>query len=161
MRFPRTVRFDISDTRIYETAAAPDEWAVSGAFVFAAADPETLGGKQRQAFVRGFLGTASFGWSTFVAVAEISEAEFEQVVLALAGHAVDRYGAPDVEAALPAAREEADFAAGLCDHKVNTVLCVERDVGDEGIVERFRVVEPPREPAHARIWTLVEDDGSV
>jgi hypothetical protein len=161
MRFPRTVRFDISDTRIYEIAAAPDEWAVSGAFAFAGADPATLVGKTRQAFVHGFLGTASFGWSTFVAVAEISDAEFEEVVRTLAGHAVDRYGAPDLEAALPAAREEAAFAAGLCDHKVNTLLCVERDLGEEGIVERFRVVEPTREPAHARIWTIVEDDGSV
>ena len=72
MRFPRTVRFDISDTRIYETAAAPDEWAVSGAFAFAGVDSETLVGKARQAFVRGFLGTTSFGWSTFVTVAEIT-----------------------------------------------------------------------------------------
>jgi hypothetical protein len=161
MRFPRTVRFDISDTRIYENAAAPDEWAVSGAFAFADADPATLGSKARQAFARGFLGTTSFGWSTFVAVAEISETDYEAVVRALAGHAVDRYGAPDIEAAMPAAREEAAFAAGLCDHKINTLLCVERDLGDEGIIERFRVVEPSREPDHARIWTIVEDDGSV
>jgi len=161
MRFPRTVRFDISDTRIYQAAAAPDEWAVSGAFAFAGADPATLDGKERQAFVHGFLGTASFGWSTFVTVAEISDAEYEAVVRALAAHAIECYGAPNIEAALPAAREEAAFAAGLCEHKVNTLLSVERDFGDEGIVERFRVVEPSREADHARIWTIVEDDGSV
>lgn len=161
MRFPRTVRFDVSDTRIFDTAAAPDEWAVSGAFAFADIDPETVDSKRRQAFVHGFLGTASFGWSTFVTVAEITEAEYEEVVLALAGHAVDCYGAPDIATALPAAREEAAFAAGLCDHKVNTLICVERDVGADGIVERFRVIEPSREPDHARIWTIVDDDGSV
>ncbi|MCP4329961.1 MAG: hypothetical protein GY791_16155 [Alphaproteobacteria bacterium] len=161
MRFPRTVQLDISDSHVYDAAAAPDEWAVSGSFVFAGADPESLIGKRRQAFARAFLGTSSFGWSTFVRVAEIQDEEYQGVLHALAIYAVERFGAPDIETALPAAREEAEFAAGLCDHKVNTLLCVERDFEDGDIIERFRTVEPPREAAHARIWTIVEDDGSV
>ncbi|HET6519674.1 MAG TPA: DUF6505 family protein [Geminicoccaceae bacterium] len=160
MRLPRTIRFDDSDERVFERAAAPDEWAVSGAFAFADADPAAVTGGARQAFANGFLGTASFGWSTFVAVAGIAPDEFEQVVRALAAHFVARYGAPGIAAALPVARAEAEFAAGLCDgHPVNTLLAVERAFGPDGIRERFRAIERPRAPAHARIWTIVDGDG--
>jgi hypothetical protein len=157
VRFPRTIRLDVSDTHVYEHAAEPEEWAVSGAFAFAGADPDSLNAKQRQAFARGFLGTTSFGRSTFVCVAEISDAEYQSVVAALADHAVSAYGAPDIETAMTAAREEAEFAASLCDHKINTLLSVERDIEDGRIVERFRVVHPPAEPRHAKIWTIADD----
>jgi hypothetical protein len=152
---PRTIRLDDSDERVFPRAAGPEEWAVSGAFAFAGVhDPEGLDAKGRQAFVRGFLGTASFGWSTFVAVAEIDPAEYEAVVESLAAHLLDHYGAPDRSAALAAAREEAEFAAGLCTHPVNTLLAVERDLEDRGIVERFRAIEPRRAADHARIWEI-------
>ena len=158
MRFPRTIRFDASDERVFERAAEPGEWAVPGAFAFAAADPAQLTGKARQALANGFLGTATFGRSTFVAVAEITPEAFEGVVQALAAHFVERYGAPSPAAALPAARAEAEFAASLCEgQKVNTLLAVERAFGPEGIRERFRVIEPRRERPHARIWALVDE----
>ncbi|WP_119461912.1 DUF6505 family protein [Rhodospirillaceae bacterium SYSU D60014] len=156
MRFLRTIRLDSSDESVFPTAARSGEWAVSGAFAFADADPAVLAGKERQAFTNGFLGTESFGWSTLAIVSEIERADYEAVVVALAGHFVARYGAPDLAAALPAARAEADFAASLCEHKVNTLIAVERSFGDSGIVERFRAIKPPREPAHARIWQIVE-----
>ncbi len=159
MRFPRTIRLDATDERVYEVAAAPGEWAVSGAFAFSNADPDTLAGKARLAFSSGFLGTASFGWSTLVAVQDASEAEIEAVVRALAAHFVARYGAPGIDAALPAARAEAEFARGLCAHPVNTLLAVERRHSDRGIVEQFRVVAPQRPTDHARIWEMVPDDG--
>lgn len=158
MRFPRTIRFDASDDHVFARAAAADEWAVSGAFAFADADPETLAGKELQAFKNGFLGTASFGHATLVAVAEMPDDAFAGVVQALARHFVEHWGAPSIDAALPVARAEADFAAGLCDQPVNTILAVEREFGPDGIVERFRTVEPAGERPHARIWTLVEDD---
>jgi len=161
MRFPRTIRFDASDERVFEHAAADGEWAVSGAFAFAEADPGALVGKTRQAFANGFLGTASFGWSTFVAVAEITPDELEQVIERLAEHFAAHYGAPSVEAARPVARAETEFAASLCDHKINTLLTVERALGPDGIVERFRTVIPREHAAHARIWTVVEDDGEA
>jgi Family of unknown function (DUF6505) len=164
MRFPRTIRLDASDTRVFAQAAEPEEWAVSGAFAFANAPPEALTGKTAQAFARGFLGTRSFGWSTLVAVAEITPDELEAVIDALARHLVERYGAPSLAAALPAARAEAEFACGLCTHKVNTLLTVERELGPDGIVERFRAVEPGRGSPHAKIWSLVpdhEDDGGA
>ena len=157
MRFPRTIRLDASDARVFAAAAAPGEWAVSGGFVFADRDPAALAGKERQAFAQGFLGTGSFGWSSLVAVAEIGFAEYEAVIEALAQHLLARYGAPDIAAARAAAREEAEFAASLCTHRVNTLIAVERSFGPQGIVERFRTVEAPREAPHATIWTIEQD----
>lgn len=156
-RFPRTLRFDASDERVFEAAATAGEWAVSGAFAFADADPASLAGKAKQALASGFLGTASFGWSTFVAVAEITREQFEAVIDALARHFVERYGAPSLEAARPAARTEAEFAASLCDHPINTLLAVKRAFGPDGIVERFRTITPDGAPAHAKIWTIGPD----
>ncbi len=157
IRFPKTIRMDNSDLQVFDHTAAPDEWAISGTFVFADLPDDALTGKTRQAFANGFLGTASFGWSTLVCVADISPAAFEGVVVAIADHFVTRYGAPDRATALPRAREEAEFAAGLCDHPVNTLLCVERSLTEGGIVERFRTVQPAAAPSHAPIWQIVED----
>jgi len=42
----RTIRLDPSDTFVFERAAEPGEWAVSGSFMFAEADPEALEGKR-------------------------------------------------------------------------------------------------------------------
>lgn len=157
MKFPRCVRLDASDARIFHRAAEPGEWAVPGGFAFNGRDPETLDRKDRIAFASGWLGTDSFGHSSLVEVAEIDEAGFFQVIERLARHFVEAHGAPDLGAALPAAREEADYAAGLCEHKVNSLLAVERELTDEGIVERFRVIVPGRAKDHARIWEIVED----
>ena len=53
LKFPRTIRLDPSDTFVFERAAEPGEWAVSGAFVFWNRDPATLGQKQRVALRSG------------------------------------------------------------------------------------------------------------
>lgn len=159
MHFPRTIRFDASDEQVFERAAEPDEWAVSGAFAFADADPGSLSGKRRQTFRSGFLGTRTFGWSTFAVVAEIGADELDAVIEALAREFVAHYGAPSLEAASLAARAETEFAVGLCDHKINTLIAVQREFGPKGIVERFRTVEPAAGGAHAKIWTIVDDAG--
>ncbi len=49
----RTIRLDPSDTFVFERAAEPGEWAVSGAFVFWNADVAKLEGKARSAFRGG------------------------------------------------------------------------------------------------------------
>jgi len=157
MFFPRTIRLDNSDLQVFPQAAAAGEWAISGAFAFSDADAAVLTGKRRQAFANGFLGTASFGWSTFACVTPISPAEFEDVVAAIADHFVERYGAPDRTAAMPQARIEAEFARGLCDHPEGTLLVVGRELTDDGIVERFRTVRAPSPDLHTRIWEIVED----
>ncbi len=129
MRFPRAIRFDESDTRVFERAASPGEWAIPGTFVFADADPETLTGKSRQAFAYGFLAIGSFGWSTFVEVDNISEPAYDATIDALAQYLLSHFGAPDREAALAAARAEAEYAATLCEHERRTLLAVVRLFG--------------------------------
>jgi hypothetical protein len=155
-RCPRCIRLDPSDVSVFDPAAEPGEWAVSGAFAFARLAPEDLTGKTRQAFAHGFLGLGSFGRSTLVVVSEIDDAEYEAVIAALAGHFVAHYGAPDLAAARPAAEEEAAFALSLCDHPVNTLLAVSREMEERGIVESFRVITPEAPKSHAKIWEFVE-----
>ena len=110
MKLPRTLRLDPSDMFVFDRAAEPGEWAVSGAFVFANADPATLSRKARVALRLGFLGVASLGWSTLV---EVAEGNAEAVAHQLAHQLVARFGAPDLATALIAAREEVAFAASL------------------------------------------------
>jgi len=157
MLFLKTIRFDNSDLHVFDNAAEPGEWAVSGAFAFADLPESMVTGKIKQAFANGILGTDSFGWSTLACIAEIDEASYEAVIERIADHFVAAYGAPDREAALPLARQEADFAAGLCEHQVNTLLAVQRSFNDDGIVERFRIVRPPSPETHTKIWEIVED----
>src|SRR5262249_11228142 len=73
MKLLRTIRRDPSDTFVFERAAEPGEWAVSGAFMFWNSDPATLEGKSRAAFRAGFLGVNSLGWSTLVQIVEANE----------------------------------------------------------------------------------------
>ncbi|HEX9811929.1 MAG TPA: DUF6505 family protein [Burkholderiales bacterium] len=161
MLFPRVVRLDDSDDRVYEPAAAAGEWAVPGAFVFLDIDMAQAGGKLRQAFHHGFLGTDSFGWGTLVQVEEIAFAEYAAVVERLAQHFVQRLNAPSIDAAREMAQEEAAFAASICEHPRHTLLAVDRALGEEGIEENFRVVRPPSGLDHEKIklWKIVEDDG--
>ncbi len=160
MRFPKTIQLDLSDWQVFDKAAGPGELAVSGAFAFADADPDALTGKPAQAFRNGFLGLDSFGRSTFVTVGDIDQAGFDSIVDRLAEHFVAEYGAPDMAAARAAARDEASFAASLCDHPVGTLITVHRSFGPDGIVEQFRTVDRPQSGDHAKIWEIVADDGS-
>lgn len=164
MKLPRTIRLDPSDTFVFDRAAEPGEWAVSGAFVFWDADLESLGPKQRTALRAGFLGLGSFGWSTLCTVSFVTPAEREAAVAALAAHLTQNFGAPNLEAARAAAEEEIAFASALCDHPENTLLAVQRQVEDGQIRERFRTLHArdPAQPggdglhAHARAFQFVE-----
>ena len=143
MKLARTIRFDESDLNIFDPAADTDEWAVSGAFAFSDWREEDLTGKARQAFSNGWLGLESFGRSTFVAVAVIEPTEREAAIEALAAHFVERWGAPDLDAARPVAAEEIEFMAELCEeHAPNTLLIVERALTSAGVKESFRAIAP-------------------
>src|SRR3954454_23616579 len=96
LRFPRTIRLDPSDTLVFERAAEPREWAVSGAFVFWNQDPAGLGQKQRVALRSGFLGIESLGWSTLAIVTEASEVDRQAMVERLAAQLLKNFGAPDL-----------------------------------------------------------------
>jgi len=139
-------------------AAEPGEWAVTGTFAFYNADPVSFSNKEQLAFKNGWLGTKSFGRTTFVEAVAITEEQFDAVVDRLADHLGDHYGAPDREAAIGAARHEAEYTADLCDHPAGTLLAIEREISDEGVSERIKVIPKKEDGAHAKIWSVVEED---
>ncbi len=168
LKFPRTIRLDPSDTFVFERAAEPGEWAVSGAFMFWNRDLTALGPKQRVALRSGFLGIESLGWSTLAIVTEATEAERLAMIERLAGQLLGKFGAPDANAARHAAEEEVAFAASLCDHPTQTLLAVQRNVEDGEIRERFRTLKPrpvaadaDRLHGHASAFTFHEIEGDV
>jgi hypothetical protein len=160
MKLLRTIRLDPSDTFVFERAADPGEWAVSGAFMFADADPDTLDGKSRAAFRGGFLGVGSLGWSTLVQIVKASEEDRDALVDTLARQLHECLGAPDVAAARVAAEEEVGFAASLCDHPRDTLIAVHRTFEDGTIREAFRTLHPrgTRKPMRAFSFLEVESE---
>jgi len=158
MKFPRTIRLDVSDVNAFPLAAEPEEWAVTGTFEFSDADPAAMTSKQQLAFKNGWLGLGTFGRSTFAQVADISDAEFEDAVHSLAQHLMDCYGAPNVAAATQAARGEALYTAELCIHPPSTLLAIEREFTEQGVAEKIRLIPKADEGAHAKIWTVSEED---
>ena len=165
MKLLRTLRLDPSDTFVFPRAAEPEEWAVTGSFLFWDVDPADLQGRERAAFRAGFVGVESLGFSTLVAVAEANGTEWDEAVRALSRHLLERFGAPSPEAAEAAAREEIDFAASLCAHPVGTVVALHRTLEEGTVRERFRTLHRreggaggDRLHAHARAFEFVEVD---
>jgi Family of unknown function (DUF6505) len=138
----KTIRADPSDTFVFERAAEPGEWAVSGAFMFAHLDPAALAGKARAAFRSGFLGIGTFGWSTLAQIVEASETDRIAAVDLLAVQLVACFGAPDPATARPAAEEEIAFATSLCDHPKGMLAAVSRRHEDGVTREVFRTLSP-------------------
>ena len=163
MKLIRTIRLDPSDGFVFDRAAEPGEWAVSGSFLFADADPGALAGKPRAAFRSGLLGIASFGWSTLAIVTAATDAERDAAADLLARQLQDRLGAPDMAAALAAAREELAFATSLCNHPPQTLIAVHRTWDGRDIREQFRTLRP-RESADAAhrygpVFSFVHTEG--
>lgn len=168
LKLPRTIRLDPSDTFVFERAAEPGEWAVSGAFVFWNQDTVTLRQKQRVALRSGFLGIDSLGWSTLAVVTEATKADRKAMVDRLMVQLLEKFGAPDAQAARLAAEEEVTFAVSLCDHLPQTLLAVQRSIEHGEIRERFRTLKPreiatddDRLHAHARAFTYHEVQGEM
>lgn len=158
-KLPRVVRLDDSDIKVFASAAKPGEWAVSGGFEFLDLEPGSFIGKRLNAFKTGFLGIGSYGRTTLVAITEASEEDFCSVIKQLANHLVNRYGAPNLDAAMQAAADEVGFAESLCEFDVNTLLAVEREFTDDGISERFKKFTPTG-AAWEQAKPLVIDGGS-
>jgi hypothetical protein len=150
----KTVRADPSDTFVFDKAAEPGEWAVSGALMFARLDPATLTGKARAAFLAGFLGIDSMGWSTLACVVEASDEDRSAAVELLAARLVEHFGAPDVAAARPAAEEEIAFTASLCEHPAGMLVAVSRRCEDGVIREAFRTLQSNGRPKPAPVFTF-------
>jgi hypothetical protein len=158
MKLLKTIRLDASDDFVFERAAASEEWAVPGSFLFWNEDADALAGKRRSAFRAGFLGIHSFGWSTLAIVVEASADERLAAEELLAQRLVERCGAPDLAAARPAAREEIAFAASLADHPPSTLIALHRAVVDGDIREQFRTLRPGRPLREVRAFSFVETD---
>ena len=130
MKLLRTIALDPSDTFVFDVAAEPGDWAVSGAFRFYDRDPAALTGKDRAAFRGGFLGVRSWGWSTLVQIVHATEDDRRALVELLAKQLVEKFGAPDLATARPAAEEEVAFVESLCTHPISSLIAVHRNVGD-------------------------------
>jgi hypothetical protein len=159
MKLLRTIQLDPSDTLVFDRAAEPGEWAVSGGFMFAGVDPDALTGKVATAFRNGFLGVQSFGWSTLAQVVEVSEAQYKVALESLIYQFREQLGAPDLAAASSAAEEELAFAASLCDRPTDTLIAVNRTFEDGAIRESFRSLHMPGEHLPMRAFSFVEVEG--
>lgn len=142
MKLARAVHLDESDRNVYFAPARTGEWCTTGGFEFSDWTDADLVGKSRQAFANGWLGLETFGRATLVAVTPVESAEAEMLAELLARHFHEIYGAPSVEAALPAARDEIAFMAELCeDQPENTLLAVHRELTEAGVKESFSAIE--------------------
>jgi hypothetical protein len=159
MRLLRTIRLDPSDTFVFDRAAEPGEWAVTGTFMFADADPAALQGKARTAFRAGFLGTTSFGWSTLVQIVEAGDDDRLAAIDTLAKQLVARFGAPSIAEAIAASEEEFEFAASLCDHPLDTLIALHRTHDGGEIRETFRTLRPKDGPKPLRAFAFLDVEG--
>ena len=148
IKLPRTIRLDRSDAVIFTPAAEPGEWAVPGTFIFAGRDAEGLSRKEQIALRSGFLGIASFGWSTLVTVTLVRPQDRAEAVAVLAEQLVTQLGAPSLEIAQAAAEEEIALAEDLCrGHAEGTLIALHRTAEEGGLRERFRTLKPRDETA--------------
>jgi hypothetical protein len=159
MKLLRTIRLDPSDTFVFELAAEPGEWAVSGAFVFWSEDVAQLEGKARSAFRGAFLGIETLGWSTLVQIAEATETDRAAVIDRLARQLVTHFGAPDIAAARTAAEEEVAFAESLCNQPADTLIAVHRTFEDGEVREAFRTLHPRGDRKPMRAFSFLEVEG--
>ncbi len=158
MKLLRTIRLDPSDTFVFDRAAEPGEWAVTGAFLFSEADPATLQGKERTAFRAGFLGVESLGWSTLVQIVEATAADRSRLVEALARQML-KLGAPDLAAGRIAAEEEIGFAESLCTPPRDTLIAVHRTFDSGELRETFRTLQPRNGPKPLRAFEFADVEG--
>ena len=159
MKLLRSIRLDASDTFVFEKAAEPGEWAVSGAFVFWNRDPQTLEGKARTAFRSGFLGISTLGWSTLAQIVEASEDDRSAVIDILAKQLVANFGAPTIDDAVVAAEEELAFVESLCTQPDDTLIAVHRTFEDGMVRESFRTLRPRSGAKPARAFSFLEVEG--
>ena len=164
MKLLRTIALDPSDTFVFDVAAEPGDWAVSGAFRFYDRDPAALTGKDRAAFRGGFLGVQSWGWSTLVQIVHATEDDRRALVELLDGQLVEKFGAPDLAAARPAAEEEIAFVESLCTHPISSLIAVHRSVGEGEVRESFRRLQVKEgQDRHSKAFSFmeVEDDAET
>ena len=84
------------------------------------------------------------GWrATFVAVADILEAEYHALIDQLVARFVSEFGAPSIDIARPVALEELEHMRHMCEDQIdNTLLMVSRTLEDVGVHEAYRYSAP-------------------
>ena len=159
MKLLRTIRLDASDTFVFEKAAEPGEWAVSGAFAFWNRDAASLEGKARSAFRSGFLGVSTLGWSTLVQIVAATGEDRLHLRDMLSKQLMEKFGAPTRDEARAAAEEEIAFAESLCTQPQDTLIAVHRTFEDGTVRESFRTLRPRSGEKPARAFSFLEVEG--
>jgi hypothetical protein len=157
----RTIALDPSDTFVFDVAAEPGDWAVSGAFRFCDRNPAELSGKDRSAFRSGFLGVQSWGWSTLAQIVHATEDDRRALVELLSRQLVERFGAPDLATARLAAEEEVVFAQSLCTHPIGTLIAVHRSSSDGDVRESFRRLQLRESERHGKAFSFMETEDDI
>lgn len=132
---PRTVAPLGARIRIPD-AAPPGAWAVAGTFRYRHRDPATLVGREAQVFKASWYALGVFAPALHVEAAEIAPDELERAARELAAHLLDAWDVPDPTTAVETAREELEFALALCAHPRGTVLAMQREFNEQGLIER-------------------------
>ena len=154
MKLAKTIQLDTSDENIFEVAANPNEWAISGTFTFVDGNPDTWPKKHQFAFQSAWLGLPSFGYSTFVQVTNIKEFEYKIIIKELAKILMDFHNAPNFKAAEQAAKGEIDDMVSLCNHPDGTLLAIERQIVDDTITESVRIINTDKNIKISNAWSI-------
>jgi hypothetical protein len=94
-----------------------------------------------------------------VQIVEASGKDRAQAVELLAQRLVEKFGAPDLKSAGPAAEEEIAFAQSLASQDKDTLVAVHRSYEDGEIREAFRTLRPRNGPAPMRAFSFMEVEG--
>ena len=154
MKLAKTIQLDDSDKKVYLTSAEQGEWAVTGTFLFTDIDPTSWNKKQQISFRDGWLGTDTFGFSTFVQVSDFSEKQKDEVTHKLSAFIYETFNPPGMLSAFNAAEKEIHDMSSLCDHPIGTILSIKRELNDEEINEKIRIVNQKVEDIPVPIWTV-------
>ena len=159
MKLLRTIRLDPSDTFVFERAAEPGEWAVSGAFLFAEADPDALPASGAPLSAADFWACRSLGWSTLVQIVEAATTDraalvdtLAQQLLAGSARPISRPRAP------PPRRRSRSRPRSAIIRPTRWSRCA-ASFEDGAIREAFRTLHPRGERKPMRAFTFLDVDG--
>ena len=144
-RLLRAVRLDDSDDQVFRAcgAAREGEWVTTGGF--AVCDFENAPSCDPPCHCQAsFLALASRARCTIAEVVEVSDAEMQEQVEALAWHLVRSWNAPSWEAAHALAEEEVRHAADVCETLAPGVWITvqrERRAQDGALEEQYAVYD--------------------
>jgi hypothetical protein len=141
----RAVRLDDSDEHVFRScgAAAEGEWVVTGGFAVCDFDAAPRCDPACHC-ESSFVALGSRHRCSIAEVAEVTEAELEERIEALAWHLVKGWGAPSWEAAHAVAEEEVRHTAEVCETLAPDVWITvkrRRREGDHALEEQYAVYD--------------------